>query len=278
MTDELRTSVPGDEPELKALWKAVFEDEDAVIDSFFELLYKPGTAWVFVCGGHIVSAAYVLKLGDFALEGNVRPCRVIYALGTHPEYRGRGFGSRVLKAACDSSNALGRTFIVPAGQALFDFYKKYGFTAYFNVREVTADDPGTNLSGSVTRATVRGYAALREELLRGTPHIDLDIPAIEFQKRLCAMYGGGLYYVVSDKSRCAAAVECHDGAAFIRELIVPSGSRDEAAMLVSRALRVTRYSYRAPVRPGEQAQPFAMVSAPAPEHDTGLAWFGPAFD
>lgn len=275
MNSDIRPSVPGDEDGLKALWKTVFGDEDGYINSFFELLYKPGMARVSTDGDRIVSAAHILSLGELTDGDSSLPCSVIYALATLPEYRGQGRGRRVLEDAVKSSS--GPTLIVPAEPSLFDYYKSSGFTAYFNAVELSGPDTGEDLEGSVTHATVRGYAALREELLRGVPHIDLSLPAIAFQERLCGMYGGALCYVVCGHHRCAAAVEVHDGTAVIPELITPSGDRRAAAMLICRAMGVDRFTLRSPVRPGEPASPFAMISPPPP-HDTGLAWFGPAFD
>ena len=167
MNSDIRPSVPGDEDGLKALWKTVFGDEDGYINSFFELLYKPGMARVSTDGDRIVSAAHILSLGELTDGDSSLPCSVIYALATLPEYRGQGRGRRVLEDAVKSSS--GPTLIVPAEPSLFDYYKSSGFTAYFNAVELSGPDTGEDLEGSVTHATVRGYAALREELLRGVP-------------------------------------------------------------------------------------------------------------
>ncbi len=274
-SEEIRPSRVGDEAALKSLWKTVFCDEDEYIDSFFELLYSPGMARVCVTDGKIVSAAYILRLGELVTGGDLRPCSEIYALGTLPECRRRGIGRRVLSAAM--RDIPGPTLVVPAEKELFDYYAPSGFAPYFKVSELTSADRDGDLEGSVTFATVRGYAALREELLHDTPHIDLGIPVLTFQERLCQMYGGGLCYVVSGRERCAAIVEKHENVAVIPELIVPSGNRRDAAELICRAFGVQSYSLRAPARPGEASRDFAMLS-PAPLSDASPAWFGPAFD
>ena len=280
MKDELRISLLGDEEELKELWRAVFEDDESSIDAFFDRLYTPGMAVVFVHDERIVSAAYVLELGQFVSEGRLDTCRLVYAFGTRPEYRSMGYGGRVLRFASELAAKDGVAVLCPAERSLFAHYEKFGYRTHFNMSTQSGADIGVAVHGSVTRASLRGYAALREELLSGREHIDFDLKALAYQEHLCVSTGGGLFYVVSDGVRCAAAVEVHDGRAVFRELIVPSGTVYTAAMLVCRALKAREFTYRAPVRPGGEAQPFAMIQGEAPAHvpDTGLAWLGFAFD
>ena len=276
MSEEYRYSQTGDEPELKKLWKEVFRDEDDYIDLFFEKIYTPGSAAVCLSDGGIVSAAYTVKMGDFVSDGRWTPGRMIYAFATRPEYRGRGIGGRVLREALKIGS--GPAAVVPEERGLFAYYEKFGFRTLFNTTRQTCSDVGLKLNGTVTRVTVRGYAALREELLHPVPHIDFDLKLLDFLQEACEKTGGGLYYVTSDGERCCAAAEIRDGCAWIHELILPSGSRYNAAALVARTLKCEKFTYRAPVRPGEEAVPFAMTTLPAPDHDTGLAWFGFALD
>lgn len=275
MSDEVRLSIPGDEPGLMELWKSVFGDPEEYIQGFFDKLYDPGSAYLYVHEGRIVSAVYVIKLGDLIRDGRWTPCKVIYAYGTDPVYRGRGYGSQVLKAALDHAATAGVAAVCPAESSLYGYYADQGFQTFFAVSERHCTDVGSPLSGSVTRVTVRGYAALREELLYGRAHIDYDMRTLEYQEHLCSMSGGGLYYVVSDGIRCCAAVELWEGEARIKELIVPSGSQYNAAALVARAVRCDKFTYRAPVRPGDESTPFAMLSGPACEDKPELSpWFG----
>lgn len=276
MSDESRISVPGDEPGLMELWRRVFGDTDGY---FFDKLYEPGMAAVYVHDGTIVSAAYVIKLGELACDGRWTPCRLIYAWGTDPDLRGRGFGGEVLRKACERATTSGIAAVCPENSPLFGYYGSYGFNTYFHACRRQCTDVGSQLSGSVTRVTVRGYAALREELLHGRTHIDMDIKALEYQEHLCRRSGGGLYYVVSEGIRCCAAVELERDEANIRELVVPTGSQYNAAALVARAVRREKFSYRAPIRPGDEPAPFAMLSGSIPAGKPELApWLGLVFD
>ncbi len=272
--EELRTSRPGDEPALKALWKTAFGDADEVIDGFFETLYAPGTASVCLLNGRPVSAAYLFRLGDLVCDGRWTPCKLLYAWGTDPAFRGRGFGKRVLENALERAAVSGVTALCPGSPAFFDRFRDRGFRTTFYAREERRDDDGRPLSGTVTRVTVRGYAALREELLHRRTHIDLDIRAVEYRDRLCRASGGGLFYVVADGARCCAAAELAGDEALIRELIVPAGREDDAAALVCRALRRKKYTFRAPAGETGAGAPSAMLSAPLPPSPDPAPWLG----
>ena len=276
--EELRKSVPGDEPGLKALWRDVFQDDQERIDGFFEKLYTPGMAQVYLAEGRIVSAAYILKIGDFISEGNWTPCRVIHALGTHPSFRGRGFGGKVLASAVEEATRSGLGAVCPTEPSLFAWFEKFGFSPVFGAMTQDCADVEIPLHGSAAVVTVRGYAALREELLHGRAYIDVDMRALEYQELLCKRSGGGLFYLVSDGVRCCAAVEKAGERALIRELIVPSGSVYNAAALASRAVGCTHFTYRTPLRQGDTFAPFAMLHTDSLKTPSGLAWFGLGLD
>lgn len=269
--EELRVSLPGDEPELRELWRRAGGPE-APADVFFDGLYEPGMASVALRQGRIVSAAYAVRLGDLVSDGRWTPCKLLFAPG--PDPAALPGGREVLEHACRRA-ATGVTAVRAADPALCGLYGDLGFRPWFSCCERACTDVGSPLYGTVTRVTVRGYAALREELLYGRPHIDYDIRFLEYRERLLARSGGGFYYLVSDGIRCCAALELTEDQALIRELIVPTGSQYNAAVLASRALRRERFVYRAPVRPGDASAPFAMLLAPAAESKPDLPpWFG----
>ncbi len=272
--EELRRSLPGDEAALKRLWSDVFRDDPEHIDSFFEKLYAPGMAWVYLADGEIVSAAYILKIGDFISEGSWTPCRIVHALGTHPAFRGRGYGGKVLAAAVQEATRSGLGAVCPTEPSLFGWFEKFGFRPAFAAMVQDCSDVEIPLHGSAALVTVRGYAALREELLHGREYIDVELRALEVLERKYRRSGGGLYYLVSDGARCCAAVEKEGERALIRELIVPSGSVYNAAALASRAVGCTHFSYRTPLRQGDESAPFVLLHADSVKTPADNAWFG----
>ncbi len=159
--------MPGDEPGLRRLWAAVFGPEKAFIDLFFRSVYAPGTAAVAEEDGRIVSAAYVVPFEN---------ARYIYAVGTHPDHRGHGFGKAVtLLAAGD-----GPAYLCPADPGLREWYIRSMGAAVVNRR------PVYGLPEDLSPVTAGEYHARREELLSGVPHA-VYTPAV---LDLFALYGG----------------------------------------------------------------------------------------
>lgn len=163
---ELRPSRSGDEAALRRLWKAVFGPEEAFIDLFFRKLYAPGSAALAEVDGEIVSAAYVIPFGE---------ARYIYAVGTHPAYRGRGLGKAVTLLAAGEEPA----YLYPADQGLRDWYMRSLGALPVNCRPVF-DAPR-----ELRPISPEEYAARREALLQGTPHAQYP-PAVT---ELFALYG-----------------------------------------------------------------------------------------
>jgi ribosomal protein S18 acetylase RimI-like enzyme len=117
-----RRSVPGDEPELKRLWQAVFGDTPEFIDTFFEILYAPGTACLALKDGGMVSAGYCLP-GALARG---KKCSYIYAVATYPEYRRSGAAAGVVRCLAEQAFADGADIVVtlPASESLTGWYEK----------------------------------------------------------------------------------------------------------------------------------------------------------
>jgi len=275
----IRPSRPGDEPQLRAIWKTVFGDGDAYIGGWFGRMYAPGDALVCEADGRLVSSAYVAELGGLSAPGAACvPVCVVYALGTLPEYRGRGAGADVTRAALERCLARGAGVICPAEPSLFGYYAaRCGYRDYFGVSEFSAVVPSGAPEGRSARVSAGGYAALRERLLAGRAHIAFFERALAYQEFLCGKRGG-LFRLELAGAECAAAVELsEDGtAALVKELLAPDALLRPAACLAARAAGASRAEVRTPVRPGVPSRPFAMLAGPAPEADG--AWFGFAFD
>lgn len=116
----LRHPASADVPALKALWKTVFGDSDALIDAFFGTLYSPGGCMLAERGGAAVSAGYCVP---GAAAGGLK-CSYIYAMATLPEFRGRGAAGGVAMALCKNAFDGGADIVatLPASDGLSDWY------------------------------------------------------------------------------------------------------------------------------------------------------------
>ena len=278
-----RQARSGDREQLRNLWRTSFGDSDEYIDSFMEQMCTPERTIVYEELGNIVSAAFVVELGEFVSpEGSRRPCRCVYAFSTSPEHRGWGIGASVIRAAAQLSNEGGAVGVIcPAEYSLFGYYRRSaGYKDYFYSYDSSSSDSGVLAYGSAVSVDAAQYLELRRKLLEGRAYIDFSIKSMKFQEQLCLESGGGLFSVIAGGVQCAAAAEIIKGRLVIKELLVPSGPFHTPALLTARALGCRDFSYRTPVRPGEEGRPFGMISGLSfsDEADTGLGWYGFAFD
>lgn len=120
---------------LKALWKTVFGDTNAFIDSFFRIAYSPDRCRYMEENGEAICALYWF---DCSYEGG--KLAYIYAVATHPEHRKKGLASQLLRQTHDHLQQLGYagTVLKPA-KGLFPFYERLGYVTSGFIRRFHAD-------------------------------------------------------------------------------------------------------------------------------------------
>lgn len=124
--------------ELKSLWQDTFGDSDAYLAAFFAEQYRDENTLVYLEDGQPVSALYIIP---YALQQGTEhyPMAYFYALATRPEYRGRGYMTRMLTQALALCRArdMALACLIPANEALFAYYEKFGFKAGFEMRTLS---------------------------------------------------------------------------------------------------------------------------------------------
>jgi predicted acetyltransferase len=120
-------------PEMKALWKTVFQEEDAYLEAFFEKVHRPENSLVYRADDKVVAALYMIPY-KLVLGETQHDVAYLYAIGTLPEYRGRNFATELTKEAQRISQERGFSlvFLVPAEESLFDWYQRQGFETTFH--------------------------------------------------------------------------------------------------------------------------------------------------
>lgn len=250
----------GDIPEMSALWQTVFGDGEELVDSFLELLPDMGTAAVAEVNGSLVGAAYVITGMELADGGRTQTCGYIYAVAVAPEFRGGGTGRALTEHCALLARSLGAEVLctLPAEGSLYAWYKAIlGTECALHRRRFETGAAGIVHVQSLQAAE---YGRRREALLRDCCHMCPSQTTLEFQLRFCELLGGGLY--VCGDGICAAYPE--DGAAVIKELIVPDGT-DAAAIAASigAKLGTGRAVYYLPAPDGEPYLAAETGSIPA---------------
>lgn len=271
----LRLSAAEDELPLKALWKQVFQDEEQLIEAFFDCLYAPGRAVMLWQDGLLASAAYLLP--DIALvapDGKRTPAAYFYALTTRPDCRGRGFGKAVTAACADLAAERGEVMcLMPASASLRDWYMSdCGLYNFASAREIiyTAADDAVVPAPELCPISPEAYCVQRENLLAGTAHAALPGAFYRFQEKLCAYSGGALLSIrAADGRQGLACVEKSGDALFLPELLF-----DEVpAALAAITARYSAVQSRA-LLPGTE---LVTLMSDAEGLQKSAFWWGPYF-
>ncbi|MCD7838783.1 MAG: GNAT family N-acetyltransferase, partial [Clostridiales bacterium] len=172
---------------------------------------------------------------------------------------GRGYGRRLLAWAEEQATRKGfqLTVMVPGEASLFAFYETLGYQTVFFHREQVFTRTGP---GNCTPAPCasEAYAARREALLAGTPHMAYPPEVLDYQRSLCRQAGGNLF--LWDDG--LAAVETDRDTLFCKELL--TAHPQEAVNALLSHFSLTRAVVRAPAGPGEGAKGFAVAKSLVP--------------
>jgi len=128
---------------LKALWQTAFDDTKESLDFFFRNTVSSERVLAAFDGGEPVSVLYMLE-SEIAAKGKAYSAYYIYAVCTHPRYRGKGLMkslfSELFKVA--AGRGIDYLFLVPEQEYLFGVYEKLGFKIgfYYSEKEVYKSD------------------------------------------------------------------------------------------------------------------------------------------
>lgn len=114
--------------QIKTIWRICFGDEEDYIRFYLAHRFEVENMLVIHEDGKPVSMATflpaLLKQGE-----EWTPVRYVYAVATLPEYRDKGYASRILKYASDKYKE--PLILQPEGEELERFYEKLGFVNAF---------------------------------------------------------------------------------------------------------------------------------------------------
>ena len=140
---------------LRKLWKTVFGDSDAFLDSFFRIAFSPERCNYLEENGVAICALYWF---DCRFQGG--KLAYIYAVATHPEHRGKGLASRLMAETHGHLQRLGYagTVLKPA-QGLFPFYERLGYATSGYIRRFSAK--ADTVPAAIRELSATEYGRLR---------------------------------------------------------------------------------------------------------------------
>lgn len=143
----------------RRLYETCFPGEDpAFLDRLFALAF-PAYLEGLSDGGELLSMLFALPYPLVTSEGVIE-ARYLYAVATDPRYRGRGYAKTLLSQIAGEGKPV---FLRPSTPALFDFYKKAGFSPISPYREIAGGAEGT--PEGIAALSPDGYLAARDALL-----------------------------------------------------------------------------------------------------------------
>lgn len=126
--------------QLKQLWQTAFGDSEEFVNAFFSTAYSPERCRIFWEGDRVAGALYWL---DCEYAG--QKFAYIYAVATHPDFRGRGVCRRLMSEThdCLAQQGYHGALLMPAGEALHKMYAQMGYQECSSVSKFscTAGEP-----------------------------------------------------------------------------------------------------------------------------------------
>jgi GNAT superfamily N-acetyltransferase len=261
---ELSSPKEGDLERQKELWRLAFGDGDGYIEAYYASRYRPEETLVLKEGGVVMSMLAGLPMALCSADGGSFPGAYVYALATHPDGRGQGYGEFLLKYADfrfqEEKKAC--ALVVPAEPSLHGYFARAGFREAFAHWEwEEAYTEGETPTGRIRAAEPAAYNEVRNRLLRGRCHVACDEEAIRLQKVFSRLSGGDIYLLdLPEGQGCAAAERTGTGGVIVKELLVPDGARSSAAALLKKQLPAPGYRFRVPAGQTPSRAPRAAPS------------------
>lgn len=146
--------------ELRQLWKLAFGDTDVFLDGFFSAAYAPERCRYVLEKGQIAAALYW-----FDVFRDTQKYAYLYAVATHPDFRGRGLCRALMADTHDllAQRGYAGVILVPQKEGLRKMYASFGYRDWGGVAEFTC---GAGEQAAPIRAISQAeYAALRRRCL-----------------------------------------------------------------------------------------------------------------
>ena len=239
-------------PSLRKVWETVFASADGAI--FFDYYFDSNLSLV-AAQDDVLATGYLLPAGNLIYGENCEntiPCAMIYAIATLPEYRRRGYAAAIVQNLITAGRAAGYPAIVlcPSEDSLFKYYSANTelFDFFFTNEQRYKKIPPESGKTHISKISADEYCKHRRALLKDTPHIDLERRAIEYQRLLCDLFGGGLYRIDSPHGASYAVVEKQAGSTLIKELLTPDGGEADALSAVAAKFPASEYIVRTPAQ------------------------------
>ncbi len=123
--------------EIKKIWLECFNDSRSYVDMYFDNVYRDDEAMILTDQTGAAVSSLMLQRYAMSFHGAEPNVGYIAGAATKRSRRGEGFMTRLMRSALEESASRGDMVcaLVPASEALFFFYRRYGFSTVFYTKE-----------------------------------------------------------------------------------------------------------------------------------------------
>ncbi|MHC1787614.1 MAG: GNAT family N-acetyltransferase [Christensenellales bacterium] len=234
----IRQALPGDRPQIEALWMQAFHDSREATSFYFAHRHQDRFMLVDVQDDQLRAMLSLLPV-DLVMGDLSFPARYFFAIATDIAWRGQGISTQLIQAAEAFSQGEGAaaSVLVPADADLFTFYRKRGYETRFYYHELRLE------AGSLPPApphrllppTAAELLRLRGEAFRGSRlFLRWDEEALAYILLASQTYHAPLLRFLTDAGEGYASCEWAGKELIVKELAL-SGIpvREAAAILLS---------------------------------------------
>ncbi|GAB6395292.1 MAG: GNAT family N-acetyltransferase [Bacteroidales bacterium] len=269
-------AVDGKKKQILNLWKTVFNDSEEFVRLYFDRVYKDENALTIERGGRIASALHMLPY-TMTFCGEEIPVAYISGACTLPSEQSKGLMRKLLQQAFGEMAKRGAalTALIPAGKALFNYYRRQGYTEIFDYslkeytrRETIAPEPAWTIAPYTQQRPdkeIYGYfiRKLRERqacMLHTCDDLAVILKDLEIM--------GGQFFVAYNKERQAAGMAFvsppekngNESVVPVKEILCDSEAVKNSLLYeITGRCNVTQALYRLPCGNGVAPHPYGMA-------------------
>lgn len=123
--------------DIKRIWQESFSDTREYVRMYFEQVYRDDEALLLKDEEGTPVSSLLLQHYTMSFHGETPNVSYIAGAATRRSQRGKGFMSQLIHMALEESASRGDMLcaLIPANEALYYFYQRYGFSTVFYMKE-----------------------------------------------------------------------------------------------------------------------------------------------
>lgn len=259
--NEVRLAHKGEITRQKEIWKSCFGDEDRYIDFFYENRYEESETMVLLDKGEISAMLTMIPIQVVTPDQRTFPSAMLYAIATDPQRRNLGLATHLMDYSHKYLGLNGNFFsvLVPAGESLFDFYRKRNYHEGFYLREsllahenIKEWDGIDHSQPKIFSISANEYNGRRNKQLKGRLHVEYADKEMDYQKKLSQLSGADIYAIDDNNAKgCAVIERISPDKVLVKEILLPQYLLKSAVRQISEFLPAKEYIIRTPDYSGQ---------------------------